>query len=213
MISIASWLQAQLRPAGQWRDPTPWAGNPAARAGWRHTAEELAARMPDLADQLHDALQRAHARGAVLAPTAALRRLPGQAGWVHGWQPAPAGHRVYQALGKALRKAGAASRDFAAAAGIAHRPGLVEAITARKQAYTTSPVRLAGQWYPRSGMAEPTRPVGASGHTPALMTPPSAYLDAETLTTDQWSTSTRPPPPNRGLRRLSTIRGNHGVGW
>jgi hypothetical protein len=148
LAGVAVWLQEQLRPGGQWRDPSSWAGDPGVRAGWRTSTGQIIARMPDLADQLHEALWGIHGRGGVLAPTGRLIRQPGQLVRATQWSPVPTWHPAYVALLRNLRKAATESRAFAAAAGVGERPGLRAAVAARGQA-PTNPARLAGQWYPQ----------------------------------------------------------------
>lgn len=156
LAGVASWLQEQLRPDDQWRDPGVWAGDPAARAGWRNTTGQIIARMPDLADQLHEAVWRIHGRGGVLVPTGRLIRQPGQLVRTAQWAPPPIWHPAYFELLRALRKAGTESRAFAANAGVGERPGIRAAVAARGQS-PMSPARLAGQWYPKdTGPAETT---------------------------------------------------------
>lgn len=150
----AAWLRGQLRPDGQWRDPA-WTANPTDRAAWRNTAGQITARMPDLADLLHQAVDASRARGGVLAMTSRTSSQPLQ------WRPVPTEHRSYRALIKALTNAAKHSRDLAAAVGIQPRPGLDAARVAHRQAHALppKPAQLAAQWYPQQGgVAEPTPP-------------------------------------------------------
>jgi hypothetical protein len=167
--AAAAWLRSQLRPDGQWLAPGSWASNPADRAAWQNTAEQLTARMPDLADLLQQAIATVHARGGVVAATGRLSRSSQHLIRVPEWKPAPANHRSYRALGKALGNAATHGRALAAAVGVPPRPGLRDARTARQQASAAplSPARLAGQWYPQQdGLAEPTVPAASGAARP-----------------------------------------------
>jgi hypothetical protein len=159
--SAAAWLRSQLRPDGQWLGPASWGRDAADRAAWRETAGHITARMPDLADLLHQAIGTVHAHGGVLAATGRLSPWAGRLVRAPEWTPAPAEHRSYRALGQALSAAAAHGRGLAAAVGVRPRLGLEDARTARRQASAPppGPARLAGQWYPQpDGMAEPTVP-------------------------------------------------------
>ncbi|GLI00928.1 hypothetical protein [Phytohabitans aurantiacus] len=157
IAGAAAWLRGQLRPDGQWRSRESWMANPTDRVAWWNTAGQITARMPDLADLLHQAVDVSRARGGVLAMTVQVG-----ARSVH-WRPALAEHRSYRALAKALANAAKHGRVLAAVVGVQPRPGLEAARTAHRaaSALPAKPAELAGQWYPQqAGMAEPTAPAG-----------------------------------------------------
>ncbi|SNT65691.1 hypothetical protein SAMN05421812_12534 [Asanoa hainanensis] len=158
MSGVATWLQGQLRPAGQWADPPRWAADEAARSAWRTGTAQILSRMPDLADQLHDATLRAHGRGGVLTEARRLIRRPGQLIRATHWVTAPPEHPVFTELLGGLRAAGTATRALAARADVAERPGVGAAAALGAP---MSPAKLAGQWYPQS----PAEPVERASRT------------------------------------------------
>ena len=146
---VASWLRAQVRPDGHWRTPSPWAGDPTSAGAWRAAAEQITARMPDLANLLRQAIAAVHARGGVLAATGRLN--PRSASLVHHpeWVPAPHDHRSYRALHKALTNSAARGLELVTAVGVAPHPGHDPA---RRHATTPiSAAQLARAWYPQAG--------------------------------------------------------------
>jgi hypothetical protein len=165
VTAAAHWLRGQLRPDGQWRGPGSWARDPAETAAWRDAAEQITARIPDLADLLHHAIGEAHARNGVLAATGRLTARPGHLVRVAQWSPAPVEHRSYVALRTALDAAARIGRDLATAVGVSPRLGLEHAQSARRSTFgpPPTPPRLAEQWYPQpNGMQQPTASAAAA---------------------------------------------------
>lgn len=173
LSGVAMWLKDQLRSDGQWRDPGAWAGDRAARAGWRNSTGQIIARLPDLADQLHEAVWRVHGRGGVLAWTGRFTPQPGLARAAQ-WAPVPTWDPTYVGMLRALRAAATTSRALATGVGVEERPGMKAAIAARGQA-PANPAKLAGQWYPQGQAAEPVRPAApARNHAGQQPTAPRA---------------------------------------
>jgi len=154
--SAAAWLREQLRPKGHWLGPIYWAPTAAARSAWRHDAQQLAARLPDLADLLHDAINVVRDRGGVLAPTGQLNQRPGKLIRLPDWGPVPPDDATYRSLLTGLRRAAANGRAFATAIGAESRPGLAD--VRRKHPSVPAASRLAWQWYPQQSSTQPIAP-------------------------------------------------------
>jgi hypothetical protein len=158
--SVAAWLREQLRPEGHWLGPIYWAPTAAAKSAWRHDAQQLAARLPDLADLLHDAINTARDRGSVLAPTGQLNQRPGNLIHRPQWGPVPPDHPTYRSLLTGLRGAAANGRAFATAIGAQPRSGLAD--VRRKRPSVPAASRLASQWYPQQSSTQPIAPIRVS---------------------------------------------------
>jgi hypothetical protein len=157
VTGVAAWLRQQVRPEGHWLDPISWAPGAAAKSVWRRHAQRLAARLPDLADLLHDSIDAVRERGGVLAPTGQLGQRPGLLVRVPQWAPVTPDDPSYRSVLTGLRRAATNGRAFAVALGIQPRPGLAD--VRRERPVIPTAARLARLWYPPSAAAaEPTTP-------------------------------------------------------
>jgi hypothetical protein len=163
--AAADWLRGHLRPDGQWREPLFWAPNPATRTAWRDTGEQLLARLPDLAELLHEAIGTSRTHGNVLAPITTPPATPGHQTHSPQWTSVTASHAGYKALRAALRRAAANTRELADVLSVVPRPGLADIHPAQRVAPTAA--GLAASWYPQpDGVAEVTPPAASTDGRP-----------------------------------------------